>query len=513
MTVKAGPAMPDPQTYANGRRGTFHSGSVRLTRTELDELCMKFARVCESAVDPMEISSALEFDGLNDQAARQRYGFADVFALAEEMYRRVPRRPAEPPPPADPWQGSSKLRPALHGLLYGLPTICFPAAAGLQAGPRVIDVLIIAMLTSWALSQALAYLGYRRLGRGDSSQAARLMLACLPIALAGVALVMGMTGLLVPARMSALIFGLGLGAYMLGATVLMVLEAEHLLLVALAPGVLGSAAFLLLGRPAHLEHAAWAALAATPLLAVGLATVRASRVASLRRLPGLRGIRGLRFRRGLRSSGYPQPGPGEGRLFVPSELRDALPSAGFGLVAAGLLVYPFAAGLPGHQGTNTGALLASLPLALSMGAAEWLLIWFRRRTQHLLRGTRSVPAFAARARLTLLAALVQYLIAAALLMTVVVAIASTARLVHSHWAVLPEVTAYLALGGALFLALLLQAFGSRAFPVIVCAAALACEIVWRDLGVLGQIVACMELLVVLAGYAVLTLGRTVRHAF
>ena len=176
-------------------------------------------------------------------------------------------------------------------------------------------------------------------------------------------------------------------------------------------------------------------------------------------------------------------------------------------------MFPVAVGLPGHHGVNTGAVLASLPLALSMGMAEWSLIWFRRRTQRLLRNTQSLSAFARRARLVLFGALAQYLMAAALLIAAVVSVASATRLVQPHWAVLPEVSAYLALGGAMFLALLLQAFGSRAFPLLACAVALALEILWRDLGVLGQIVACVELLVVLAGYATLTLGRAVRHAF
>jgi hypothetical protein len=297
---------------------------------------------------------------------------------------------------------------------------------------------------------------------------------------------------------------------MLGATVLMVLGAERLLLIVLAPGVLGSTAFLLLGRPAHLEHAVWAALAATPLLALGLASVRAGREPGFRGRPGESSRRG---ERGARRGKQAQLGPAAGKLFVVSELRGALPSAGFGLVAAGLLVFPVAAGLPGHQGPNTGALLASLPLALSMGAAESMLIWYRRRTQGLLRSTRSLPAFATRARLVLFAALLQYLTAAVLLTVAVVAVATSTRLIHPHWAVVPEIAAYLELGGAMFLALLLQAFGSRAFPLIACAVALAFEVLRRDLGVLGQNVACTELLVVLAGYAVLMLGRAVRHAF
>ena len=65
----------------------------------------------------------------------------------------------------------------------------------------------------------------------------------------------------------------------------------------------------------------------------------------------------------------------------------------------------------------------------------------------------------------LLGALLQYLTAAILLTAVVVAIAGLTGLVHLHATVLPQVVAYLALGGAMFVALLLQAFGSRIFPL------------------------------------------------
>ena len=83
--------------------GVYGTGRVALappveeaTPRNIEELCEQFIAVCESAVDPLEISSALEFEGLNDQAVRKRYGVSDVFALAEEMYRRVPRRPPSP---------------------------------------------------------------------------------------------------------------------------------------------------------------------------------------------------------------------------------------------------------------------------------------------------------------------------------------------------------------------------------------------------------------------------------
>ena len=494
MTVRSlsTPQGPRPRQAGNGagRRAVADVAEDTKPRS-LEELCEQFVVVCESAVDPLEISSALEFAGLSDQAARKRYGASDVFALAEEMFRRVPRRPAEPEAQPDPWR-SSKVRPALHGLLYGLPTICFLAATGLLAGSHVLIVLIVALLTSWALSQGLAYLGYLRLGRAEPAQAARLLLAGEATGIAGVALALAVTSLAVHAHITALIFGLGLGAYMVGATVLMVLGAERLLLAAIAPGVLGSVTFLILGQPPQLEYAAWGALAATPLLALALAAVRASHVAGL--------------------FGKARQAPPAGKLVAAAELRDALPSAGFGLVAAALLIFPIAAALLGHRGPDTGAMLASLPLALSMGAAEWMLIWFRRRTQRLLRSTREPRVFAVRARLVLLGALLQYLIAAILLTAVVVAIAGLTGLVHLHATVLPQTVVYIALGGAMFVALLLQAFGCRVFPLIACAVALALEVVWRSLGVWAQLVACAELLVVLVGYAALVLGRALRHA-
>jgi len=206
-----------------------------------------------------------------------------------------------------------------------------------------------------------------------------------------------------------------------------------------------------------------------------------------------------------------QPGPGRpaGRLVTAAELRGALPSAGFGLVAAGLFAFPVAAGMPGHA---SAGLLVSLPLAMSMGAAEWMLIWFRRRTQRLLRSTAEPRAFATGVRLALLAALLLYLAVTAGLTAAVAAVAAGTRLAHPDLTVLPQVAAYLAVGGAMFTALLLQAFGSRLVPLACCAVALAAEAACRGAGVAAQLVACTQLLIGLAGYAALVLGSATRHA-
>jgi hypothetical protein len=447
-------------------------------------LCEQFAAICASAVDPLEIASALEFEGLGDRAAKRRYGYPDVFALAQDMYFRVPRRPAEPNAPAGPWEGASRLRPGLHGLLYALPGICFPAGIGLLIGPGVEVALIVALLAAWSMGQGVACLGYTRLGRTmDTDQTRRVLRVALAAGLVVVAGALAVTGWAAHAPASALAFGFGEGMYMLGAGTLMVLGAEAWLLVALAPGVLYSAAFLALGRPTDLQHVAWATIATTPLLALALA--------------------GICTQPAGRAAGSP---------LATDEWLGALPAVGFGLVAAGLLIFPVAAGPHGHGGINVGALLAGLPLSLSMGAAEVSLLWYRRRSQRLLRSMRDMRGFAPRARLLLIAAVLQYVTAAAALTLAAAEIASRTGLVHWSRAYLPQLAAYGALGAAMFIALTLQAFGARVFPLVACAVALALEIVCRGYGVAAQIVVCAGLLLLVGGFALISLGRAVRHA-
>ena len=133
-------------------------------------------------------------------------------------------------------------------MLYGLPGVFFPAAIGLLAGPGILVTLIVALLVAWSAGQGLAYFGYTRLGRTmDMNEARRVMRFALLGGLAVVTVAMAVTGHLVHATGSVMLFGAGEGVYMLGAGVLMVIGTERWLLAALAPGVLGSAAFLALG--------------------------------------------------------------------------------------------------------------------------------------------------------------------------------------------------------------------------------------------------------------------------
>jgi hypothetical protein len=478
------PAAPAVNGAVNGEVPDWlaESGPYGADTPSVAALCEKFGTVCESAVDPLEVASALEFDGYNDNYVWDRYGVKDVFALARAMYRRVPRRPADPAPAAEPWQ-LGRFRPLLHGLLYALPAVCFPAAAGLLGGPGVLPTLVVALLVAWGLSQGLACAGYlRRAGTGDENQVRRVLRAGLGAGLVLVVLAMLAARLILHAHPLVLFFGVGEGFYMLGACVLMVIGAETWLPVALLPGVAGSAAFLYLGRPPHLEHQTWGALAATPLLACLIALMRSRRT-----------------------------GPRSGRLLIGAELWATVPAMAFGIVAAGLLTFPVVAGPEGHGGLNEGALLASLPLSVSMGAAEWSLLWYRRRTRRLLGALTSLSRFRRKARLALLATLLQYMCGTALLLAAGAALATATGFVHPDRADLPEMAAYLMLGSAMFLALLLQTVRIRAVPLLVAGAGLAAELAWHDQGMVVQVATPAALLVVIGGYAVLSLGATVRH--
>jgi hypothetical protein len=453
-----------------------------LAPTTVAALCEEFSEVCRAAVDPLEIASALEFEGIGDRAARTRFGARDVFALAQQMYSQVERCPAEPEPPPDPWP-MSRLRPALHGVLYALPAACYPAAAALLAGPGALGTLVLALLVAWGLSQGLASLGYQRQGTAGAGPARRVLRAGLAAGLAVAGLAMATAALVLHTHLPVLLFGMGEAAYMLGASVALVLGTERWLLAVLAPSVLGSTLFLLLDRPPRLEPLTWGMLAATPVLALVLAAVSTRRA-----------------------------GPSTDPL-IPAELRAALPALAFGLVSAGLLIFPVVAGPEGHGGINPGALVAAVPLSLSMGAAEWSMLWYRRRTRRVLHTVREPGLFSRRARWVLLAAVLQYLAGVVTLTAAAIVIAVMTGLIDLDRAVMVQVAAYLTLGTALFLALLLQSLRARAVPLIAGAAVLATEVVLHGLGVAVQVAGATVLLAVMSVYAAMTLGEAVRHAY
>src|SRR6266700_5085790 len=123
------------------------------------------AVMCAEAVDELEIVAALEAAGYTDDHARER-GHDDVFTLARTMLRETERCPARVEPAEVPWH-PAPARHLLRGVLFGLPGVCYATAAPVLGRPAAGYVLVLSLLQAWPAAQAVAYLGYVRIGRGD----------------------------------------------------------------------------------------------------------------------------------------------------------------------------------------------------------------------------------------------------------------------------------------------------------------------------------------------------------
>lgn len=483
------PDVTEPESRSRPGPGAPQWGSALGLTESLDELAERFATLCANAVDALEIAAGLEMDGMSDQSARVDYGCPDVFAVAEQLYRRTQRRPADVAATPNPWH-TTVGRHALHGLLFAMPALCYPVAAGFLTDRHALILLVISMLVSWPASQGLSYLGHARRSGGDEDGARWLLRAGLGTFGLLLVAVVALTATVLREPLPTSLFAAGQGGYLLAATVLLVANAELWLCVALAPGVLGSAVYLLLGRLAGLHEPAWLALGATLLLATAFALARTSR---------------------------PRPKPAR-RMVRAGELRAAAPSAAFGLLVICLLVFPLVAprllAVSAH-GTDTAAVLGTLPLSLSMGAAELQLYRYRGRIFGLLHRAGRLEEFAGRSRWVLVGTLGEYLVAAAVLMAAVVGLSRLAGF-DPQWSDMPGYAGYLALGCALFVALLTQTCTGTGAVLVLCAAALCAEFAvgFADPHALLtriQLLCATGLLVALLANAGLVLGRANEH--
>ncbi|MCP2165536.1 hypothetical protein [Goodfellowiella coeruleoviolacea] len=464
---------------------TGASGPTRAA-DPLAELGQRQAALSANAVDVLEIAAGLEADGLTDQAVRARYGLPNVFDLAEHLRQHTPSAPTDRAAPPNPWQA----RPATHlvrGLLFGLPALCYTAAAPLIAGRTGFTLVMVSVLLAWSLSQGLAYLGYARMSQPNAPGLVALLRGGMLAAVLAVSAALTVTVTLVGSiteSWSALLFAIGQGAYLMAATVLLVQGGERWLLISLAPAVLASAAFLVLDRPAWLFPLAVPALATSVVLVLELALCWSPQP-----------------EQGARWDGRPQV---SGR-----ELANALPHAGYGLTVAGLVAFPSVIG------TAPFAAMVVLPLSLSMGPAEWLLYRYRARIYDLLRGSHGLRGFASGARRTLAGTVGRYLASTAVLVLAALAIAIPTGYADPLWTALLCCVAYLALGAALMLSLMLQTCGFPLVALGTCALALLTEIALVGTGLLdlvvGQCAVSLALLAVLATHALVALADPARH--
>ncbi|MER5885229.1 hypothetical protein ABT160_15480 [Streptomyces sp. NPDC001941] len=396
------------------------------------------------AVHPDEIAAFLEADGMTDEHIRLTYGHPDSFALAEELYARVPRAHAEPPPPpGEPWH-AGLAGCLLRGLVFALPGLAYVLGAPLLPGPRDAHglpagtaPLLAGAVAGWVWNQALSHRAHAWLGLGDREAAVGALRTGAPAgALLGALVALTAAA---PGEAGAALFAAGQALYLAAATVLLVLGRERALLLALAPTAAGALPALSHDPPVPLR-------VGLLLLSLGAAVGLAAHA--------------------LLPAGPPAPrsGPGAPRL------ADSVPYGLFGL-GTGVLVLYAAVGdvLAGGPGAAVSA-PAAVALTLSMGPAEWLLRRFRGRSLGGLRASRTSGAFRRATGANLLLCLGGYL-----LVLLALTLAGSAL-----WPGAPELAAgrlagLLLLGTVLWAALLLQSFGAVLGAAVVCVLAAAAQ--------------------------------------
>ena len=483
----AEPAEPDP------------AEQLGLSDDPLDELAERLRDICADAVHPYEIAAFLESDGLSDEQAALLYGRPDAFTVAEELFEKVERRyPGPSSEFANPWR-ADPWRCVVRGLVFALPGLGYLLGANLFATTRMrfglpsgMLALSIATLVSWGFNQALAHRAYRWLGRLRRREAA----VCLAIGAPIGALLASAAAYVVGGPLGALWFAAGQSCYLAAATALLVLGREKFLLLALAPASVGAGVVLAVDVP---ELVRTVVLLASVALAVGLA-VRELLVAA----------------RGGERDGV--------ELRLP--IRQEVPHLLFGLACGALTliaglgetihqaVHAVAHAHPGHahavaevKTTPTGP--AMIALTLSLGLAEWLLFRYRAMAVAALRTSHTTGQFTRRTGGILLGCLFIYL-------TTVAALDAAATVLWPGAPSLgvPQLGAMLLLGGSLWLALLLNAFGFSWSTALICLAAAVAESVGLLTGadpIVLQLIGCGTAALVLTATAGPALGRTTQH--
>ncbi|MFF4869188.1 hypothetical protein [Streptomyces sp. NPDC000961] len=425
------PAIPRPR-----REEAPKAPDTDLAPDPLDELAGRIDGFVAAAVHPDEVAALLESDGMTDEHIRLTYGRADSFALAEDLYARVERRhPAPQAPPAGPrFDGLAHC--LLRGLVFALPGLAYVLAAPLLAGeqgryglPGGTVPLLAGAVTGWVWNQALSHRAYTWLGLGDRPAAARALLTgALPGALAGTGVALAVAA---PGETPAAVFAAGQALYLAAATVLLVLGRERALLGALVP-LAGAVPAFRWDLPGPLR------------IGLLLASLTAAVV-----------LAALVLRPGLRRAAAGRGGPPRAA---------SLPYGLFGL-GSGLLVLHAGVGA-----TPVGGAGAVVALTLSMGPAEWLLHRFRGESLTRLRTLTTARAFRRAVTGTLVLCLGGYL-------TVLVSLALAVTLAWpgAPWPTLPRLLSLLLVGTALWLGLLLQAFGAVLGAATVCLLAAAAQ--------------------------------------
>ena len=330
--------------------------------------------VVTAAVDPLEIAASLETCGLSNAVVHERFGYRDVFSLAEQLYSAVEFRPAS----------ATELRsnrpggpPDLgRGLVFAMPTLMFAGAAIALHSALSWWTAPLALVCGWAFSQFVAYLGFSREAVAEPAGAAVVwgllgaLISCLCLGLIGEAVLGG--------TYSGIAFAAAACAFATAAAALVVHAQERLIALLLIPGAVASLIFVI-GKPFELPSAVVIALVA--------GSVGGTVLAALRHVP----------RRWWRS-------PALTRAEAPVAARSLANGCCCGLFLAILVVLQ-----PGDTALRNWPAVAAYPMILSLGVMEWQVRSLRAGTRRGLGSVYHLADFATLVQQKLARATVSYL--------------------------------------------------------------------------------------------------------
>jgi hypothetical protein len=455
---------------------------MSMTATPLGELVVARREVWEQSVDELDASVSLEADGVNDAVAANRFGVPDVAALAEQLVALVPAR-AQSVSRGEGGTTIPSLRLALRGLIFAVPGLFYLTVAFTNPTSTASITMVIALLTGWGLSQAVALVAYRVLGRhgGPSAALVQRRIITGSLAAAGVALMLAAA---VGGDLVLVALATGQVLYIIAATVLLFHAADRLLGLVLAPGALVCAAYL--GKLPVPDDIALSAVAVTVLAACGAAWYRADTEVPVQRPAGRAAL---------------------------SDLRASGPFVLQGVLSGIVVAYIPVRMLGSNVGADAHPLdLSIVPLVLSMGFAEIELLRLRAAGGRLMRRTVSLAGYRRGAFRLMASSQLRFLL---VLVSVSVVVGVLIDVVSGfNTRDLTLLGAYSILGTALLAALVLVAvdrvyMALAGFLLTGCAVAVGAGVVWT-VGMAvsvegGYLAICVALLVCLTSMAFLTL--------
>ncbi|MCX7783675.1 MAG: hypothetical protein N2318_08530, partial [Meiothermus sp.] len=345
--------------------------ALPIPSNRLAQLVQYLGPVCETAVDSQQIAAALEAHGYNDRMVLERFGYPNVFELAETLFRSVPRKLT--PAKRRVYHISNTLRELSHGLFYGIPGLFYPAVFAWVGAQEATLGLILSAILGWSWSQGMIRLAYVLMGRGFAPEARLLLRTMMFVGL-------GLAALIPPVihgSLALVVLVVLQMAYHMASGILLLYKRELWLLAATSPAV-GSGVLFLLAPDVLGAATTTLVMMVSVLLSFGAALIT------------------------IQAKATHSPW----KVLQRADWLDTLPLMLYGFLSAiFVFINPF-----WHWITNTpiASGLAVIPLVLSMGGLEWQLRVFLERMSLLLASTNDLGVFARNVNRIFLSVLASY---------------------------------------------------------------------------------------------------------